>query len=97
MFHEKIVAIIFQLPITSHKRMEKLNKTARKHKLPTNKKISMKTIPLQLPGKPVRVRLGVEKETTTSAVSKERVSPRPCLICHRRQHPLGVIACHRDF
>lgn len=50
--------------------MENFNKTARKHKHPINKKISMKSIPEQLPGKPVRVRLDIEKETTTSAVHK---------------------------
>lgn len=81
----------------SHKKREKLNKTARKDKRPINKKIYMKTIPDQLPGKPERARLDIEKETTTSAVNKESVSPRFCSICHQRQHPLGVIVCHRDF
>lgn len=49
-FHEKIVPIVLQLAITSHKRMAKLNKTSRKHKHPISKKISMKTVPEQLPG-----------------------------------------------
>lgn len=81
----------------SHKKREKLNKSVWKDKRPINKKIFMKIIPDQLPGKPVRVRLDMEKETTTSVVNNESVSPRFCSMCHQRQHPLGVIMCHRDF
>lgn len=75
--------------------MEKLNKTTRKHKHLVNKKISVKTIPEQLPGKPVKVRLGIEKEVTTAAVIKETISPRPCLTSHRRQHPSSHLVPQR--
>lgn len=47
--------------MTRHKGMQKLDKNAFKHKDPI------------IPGKPVRLRLHMEKETPTSAVSKESI------------------------